>query len=509
MAKGKKILLSTLQVTLITLFVKFLGMIKQSVLAASCGATMETDAFFIATGTMVNLSTIIFSAISISLLTIHTNVLIKDGRKKSNELINAVLKFFIPVSFGLTMMVYFGSPIVARILAPAYQGEELRLLSEYIQAMSISFVLWCYFLTINVVLETDKQFVQGKGQGFFQNVFLIFGAIVLYPKYGMKVLVYAFLLSGLAQCILVTWCARNRFKLVIAKKNTNKYVYDLIKVAFPLLLGNAMYEVNSIVDGQVATSLGAGGASILNYGATINDMVVGVIVTSVSTVLFSHFSTWIAKNEIREVETNLKRVLEVLSLLIFPIMVMCIVSGDQIVEILYGRGNFGKKEIQMTYGVVAAYAVGFVFQAARSNLVKVYYAFQDSKTPKINGLLAIVLNITLSITLSKFIGVVGVALATSVSMLFVTALLLRGVKKYLSSFTIKKSCKELLKGAIAACITAVVAFALKSYLSTGLIVSFLIISSVVVGMYIVLLFLFKSDNAEWIGKSVYQKFKRG
>ena len=94
-------------------------------------------------------------------------------------------------------------------------------------------------------------------------------------------------------------------------------------------------------------------------------------------------------------------------------------------------------------------------------------------------------------------------------MLFVTALLLRGVKKYLSSFTIKKSCKELLKGAIAACITVVVAFALKSYLSTGLIVSFLIISSVVVGMYIVLLFLFKSDNAEWIGKSVYQKFKRG
>ena len=115
MAKEKKILLSTLQVTLITLFVKFLGMIKQSVLAASCGATMETDAFFIATGTMVNLSTIIFSAISISLLTIHTNVLIKDGRKKSNELINAVLKFFIPVSFGLMMMVYFGSPIVARI----------------------------------------------------------------------------------------------------------------------------------------------------------------------------------------------------------------------------------------------------------------------------------------------------------------------------------------------------------------------------------------------------------
>ena len=507
MAKEKKILLSTLQVTLITLFIKFLGLVKQSVLAASCGATMETDAFFIATGTMVNLSTVIFSAISISLLTIHTNVLINEGRKKSNELINAVLKFFIPMAFSLTIIVYFGSSVVAKILAPAYQGEELRLLSEYIKTMSISFVLWCYFLTINVILETDKQFIQGKGQGFFQNIFLILGALILYPKYGMKTLVYAFLLSGLAQCILVTWCARDKFKFVITKKNTNKYVSSLIKVAFPLLLGNAMYEVNTIVDGQIATSLGVGGASILNYGATINDMVVGVIVASVSTVIFSHFSTWIAKNEIKEVEINLKRVLEILTLLLFPIMVMCIVAGDKIVEIFYGRGNFGEKEIWMTYGVVIGYAIGFVFQAARSNLVKVYYAFQDSKTPMINGMLAIVLNIALSITLSKFIGVAGVALATSISMLFVTALLFSGVKKYLPSFALRKSCKELFKGAMAACITAIGAFALKSILSASLMVTFLIIGFFVVSIYAILLFLFKSDNIEWIWKGLCRKIK--
>ena len=71
MAKEKKILLSTLQVTLITLFVKFLGLVKQSVLAASCGATMETDAFFIATGTMVNLSTVIFCHINFALDNSH------------------------------------------------------------------------------------------------------------------------------------------------------------------------------------------------------------------------------------------------------------------------------------------------------------------------------------------------------------------------------------------------------------------------------------------------------
>lgn len=508
MTKEKKILFSTIQVAAITLFVKFLGLIKQSVLAAYCGATLETDAFFLATGTMVNLSTIIFSAISISLLTIHTNVLFQQGRKASNRLINAALKFFVPVAVVLTVIFYFFSPVVAKILAPAYQGRELTILADYIRTMSISFILWCYFLTVNVVLETDKQFIQGKGQGLFQNVFLILGAVLLYPKHGMNVLVYAFLLSGVAQCLLVTWCARDRFRIVASSRESNGYVKQLVAVAFPLLLGNAMYEVNTIVDGQVATSLGVGGASILNYGATINDMVVGVIVTSVSTVLFSHFSTWIAKNEIDIVELNLKRILEILSLILFPVMIMCVIAGDQIVEIFYGRGSFGTKEIGMTYGVVIGYALGFVFQAARSNLVKVYYAFQDSKRPMINGMLAICLNVVLSITLSKSFGVAGIALATSISMAFVTILLLVGVKRYLPNFSMMNSCRELMKGIFSAGITATAAFGLKKVLHANLIASFFIEGIAVVLLYIGLLFILKSENIKVAQKYVKSRLRR-
>lgn len=507
MTKEKKILFSTMQVTAITLFVKFLGLIKQSVLAACCGATMETDAFFLATGMMVNLSTIIFSAISISLLTIHTNVLLQQGRVASNRLINAVLKFFVPLAAVLTAIFYSFSPVIAKILAPAYQGRELSILADYIRIMSVSFILWCYFLTVNVVLETDKQFVQGKGQGLFQNIFLILGAMFFYPKYGMKVLVYAFLLSGVAQCLLVTWCARDRLEVVINSRESNKYVKQLAAVAFPLLLGNAMYEVNTIVDGQVATGLGAGRASILNYGATINDMVVGVIVTSVSTVLFSHFSTWIAKKEIDTVELNLRRILEILSLVLFPVMIICVIAGDQIVEIFYGRGSFGAKEIGMTYGVVIGYALGFLFQAARSNLVKVYYVFQDSKRPMVNGLLAINLNVTLSITLSKPLGVAGIALATSISMAFVTVLLFIGIKRYLPNFSMMKSHREIGKGALSAVVTTVVVFELRKILHINLVASFLIEGIAVVMLYIGLLLFLKSENIRVVQKYVESKLK--
>ena len=253
-----------------------------------------------------------------------------------------------------------------------------------------------------------------------------------------------------------------------------------------------MYEINTIVDGQVATSLGAGGASVLNYGATIHDMVVGVIVTSVSTVLFSHFSTWIAENKIVQVEVNLRRVLEILTLILLPIIVMCTVAGDQIVSIFYGRGSFGSNEIKLTYGVVVGYSLGFVFQAARANLVKVYYAFQDSKRPMINGFIGIALNVTLSIVLSRFIGAAGIAAATSISMLLVTAMLFAGIRKYLPNFSLKESKSEMLKGVLAAVLTAAFVWVLKSELNMGTLISFLIEGIIVVLIYVMLLFIFKS-----------------
>ena len=499
----KKILLSTIAVVAATILIKFLGLVKQAVLAAFCGATMETDAFFLATGTMVSLCTVLFSTISITLLSIHTDVLVNQGRKQSNALINATLRVFIPIALGLTILSFMLAPFLAKFIAPAYNAEELILLTRYIRMMSISFVFWCYYLTVNVILESDKQFLPGRGQAFFQNLFLILGAVFLYHRFGMGVLVYAFLFSGLAECILVTWCARKRFHVILGHLPSYAPVRHIVEIAGPLLLGNAIYEINTIVDGQISTSVGSGSASILTYGATIHDMVVGVVVNSVSTVLFSHFNTWVAEKEIGKVEEALKDVLEYLTLLLLPIMVMCMFAGDQLVEMFYGRGNFGAEEISRTYGVVIGYSAGFIFQAVRSNLVKVYYAFQDTKRPMINGLISVACNIVLSLTLSRFIGVAGVAVATSISMFIVATLLFKGIKKYLPGYNLKRSIKEIGKGIVAAVITGGVLILLRNSINLDVWISFILESVSVVFVYFLLLMALKSNSA----KMVHEKCK--
>lgn len=223
-------------------------------------------------------------------------------------------------------------------------------------------------------------------------------------------------------------------------------------------------------------------------------MVVGVLITSVSTVLFPNFSTWIAQGKTIKVEKNLRKSLEYLTLLLLPIMVLCLFAGDQIIEIFYGRGNFGEREIILTYGVVVGYAVGFGFQAARANLVKVYYAFQDSRRPMINGMLAILLNVVLSVLLSRFIGVSGVALATSISMLFVTCLLLRGIRKYLPEFELRHSFKEFAKGIAAVVLSGFTIIAIRYFIQVHIFLLLLIEGAATLVVYVAILALLKSDT---------------
>lgn len=489
--KENSIVNSTLQLTIAVLFIKILGLAKKSIIAAVCGATAETDAFFIASEVIVALCTVFFSSISISLLSMHTQRLLVEGRESSNNLINAVLRAFIPISVLISCVFAIFSDKISKLLAPTYEGTQLQDLSSYIKIMAIMFIFSCYYLIINVTLETDKRFLPGKGQAFFQNLFVIVAAVFFYPRIGISSLLWAFVFAGFVQCIQITWNARNIFKFQLVISQEKSSIKKLVSLAGTLLIGNAIYEINDIVDKQISSGLGHGGVSVLSYGASINEIVTSLIVTSLSTVLFSHYASWIAEGKVKQVGDNLKQSLEYLFAIIMPIMVMCFVAGDTIVGILYGRGSFGAEAVSRTSGVVMGYAAGFFFQAARATIVKVYYAFQDTKTPMLNGAISVCVNVILSIVLSKFMGATGIAFATSIAMLLVTMLLLPKIYKMLPGFSLKSSVGDYIKVLLATGIVWITSFTLRCLLNMGIYCAFFIVGAYIVCSYFILLMLLK------------------
>ena len=336
-------------------------------------------------------------------------------------------------------------------------------------------------------------------------MFICVAAVAFYPRFGMPALIYAFLLAGFVQCIQITWNARHEFRFVPKVDSESSAVRKLLQLALPLLVGNAIYEINDIVDKQIATGLGHGNVSYLSYGASINEIVTTLIIQSVSTVLFSHYATWVAEGEHEKVGDNLKKSIEYLVVLIMPVMVMCFVCGDCIVDILYGRGNFDSSAVTLTTNVVFGYAAGFLFQATRANLARVYYAFQNTKTPMINGAISIAANVTLSILLSKIIGVGGIALATSIAMLLVTVLLLPGVKKYIPGFSLRSSLPECVKAVGIAVVIGAAAYLLRRVLPFGTFISFIVIGIFTVLTYVGAAYLLRIQALKVIAGNIISR----
>lgn len=499
--KKENIVTSTIRVSVIVVVIKILGFIKQVIIASRFGASLETDAFFISTGVINSLANVLFSAISVTLLSLYTQKVVEKGKEKANLLISATIKKFIPISIVIFLLFFILAPKIGKILAPTYDGYILELLASYIRIMAGSFVLNCYYLTINVILESNKSFLPGKVQAFFQNLFLIIAALFFSDEFGVKALVIAFILAAVAQCIFITFCVKNTYHFSWNTIESNGDVSKLIRLSIPLILGNAVYELNDIVDKQIASGQGNGMASILSYGASINEIVTTVIIMSLSTVLFSYYATWVARKECKKIEENIKKSMEYLVLFIVPIFSVCLLSGEDIVRILYGRGNFGDSEIRETYAVLIGYAIGFIFQASRATTVRVFYAFKDTKIPMINGVISVAVNIVLSIWLSRIIGVAGVSWATSISMAFASCQLFYYLSKYIKGFSLKSSLPEYAKAIVGGIISSIIVYILKINIEINYLLSFIICGAATVLAYFFLLLIFRSKCIyELLGK---------
>ena len=77
-------------------------------------------------------------------------------------------------------------------------------------------------------------------------------------------------------------------------------------------------------------------------------------------------------------------------------------------------------------------------------LTKAHYATYDSITPMIIGIVGVIINLFLDLLLSKFMGIKGLALATSISTGLITILLIRDLNRKVKVIDIHRDYKKLL-----------------------------------------------------------------
>ena len=489
--KKRSIFTSASLIVAVMLASKLLGFARQVVIASAFGSGVETDLYFVSSDFMISLSGALLSALSTALIARYIEIAVRDSKRAANAVASQMLSLFLLIGAVCILFINLFAPQLGRILSPACTGEDAQRLVYYLRFFSITFLFTAFQSIYASVLNANDRFVPGKLYGIVYNPIAIGCVVFLSARFGIRVLLWAYLAGNLLQTLLLRWCNRGVFVFRPSLNFRDENVRYLVRLSIPLLLSNIFIQLNGIVDKALCSYLGEGFASNYQYAYTLEQFVTGTITATLSLILLSRYSTYVAENDMQSLMREFHNSVGGLILFLTPIALLTCIFSYDIVSIVYLRGEFDETAAFYTAQALIGFAVGFPLIAVREMFIRLHLAYQNTRMPMLANVAAVALNAVLSILLAQWIGVLGIALATSLSVLLTIFLLNRSVKRYIPQHRFLAFFPLLARMAAAGTVSCTAAFFLRSVLSFGLLPRFVLTTICTVAVYLAVLFLLR------------------
>ena len=421
----RNIFVSIISVSGIVLIAKMFGFIKQIVSANAFGATIQTDLISISEGLISNLDYLLVQALSTAYIPTYLAVK-KDSAEDEKGFVSDSIKIFLLITICVSGIVFFASPVISKLLAPTYSTEISHQLASYIRVLSPVFILVTEMALFNSLLKANESFIPGELIGFNQSVICILLVFLFGDFFGADTLIIAFISYALFNLIFLMIYSRKYWSIRKGNPLSNIAVRNLLCMMGPLLLGYSLVFVNQQVDKIIVSGLGEGIVTAMSYAAVLSNFIT-TFVSSLCAILFTYITQHIVTGKDQDAaKLTMSSICQLVTILI-PISILTIMNAKDIVSIVFGRGKFDNSAVDNCSIALIGYAFMFVPFVIRELLSRFQYGYRDSKKPMINSSISIVFNIVFSIVLSKIMGVLGVTLATSLSVVICSLL------NYLSS----------------------------------------------------------------------------
>lgn len=457
-------------ISLLVVFGKVLGFVKQAVVARAFGSNGLTDVFFAADGYASMFGQIMTQTVGPTVLTQYIHVDERGDHEGAKRLVRESYLFFIVLSLVLIAINTIFADQICEVIGISYSRDQLSELKYFLIAM-LPVILFTTMIGVSSgYLDSYNHYLPGRLTTFFFSVSIITFVLLFEKKLFLRSLLYGFMLGYFLHMVLMLWLVVPKVGIGISNPFRNPVFISMMKRFLPLVIGFSVVDLGHLVDKIVASSLESGSVSSLYYGqAASSDIVSSVIVTSVGSVLLTSITKNVAsKTSINEIKAKVQNISSIMTFIIIGINALYIVEGSDLIRFLFQRGKFDGDNTTSVTTVALYYSIGFIFTANRDILVKTHYAFHDTKSPMINSIAGVGLNVILSIALSRLIGVSGVALATSISMIFVFVLSTITLKKHIHGYIIERDFWfDCLKSLLAFCVSLAIGKGLFTIMSNS------------------------------------------
>lgn len=486
----------TIIIMIITILSKIFGFTRDIALSYFYGASNVSDAYIIATTIPTVIFSFIGSGIATGYIPMYSRIEDSKGNGDADIYTSNLINILIIISTIIFIFAFLFTEQLVRMFASGFVGDTLLLAIKFTKISILGIYFTGIVSILNGFLQIKGNYIVPSLVGIPMNLLTIL-FIILSSKGNIMLLAIGTVISIFSQLLLVYPFARRKgykHKFIFDLKDEN--MKQMAIIAIPVIIGVSINQINTLIDRTLASNIAIGGISALNYANKLNLFIHGIFVMSLTSVMYPKISKMVAQNDIDGLRKSISEVITSINFLVIPATVGAIIFAQPIVKLLFGRGSFDAEAIQLTSNALLFYSLGMIGLALREVLSRAFYSLQDTKTPMVNASISLLINIILNVILSKYMGIGGLALATSVSAIICTSLLFNGLTKKIGRLDYKKIIISLIKTIIASMFMGIICINVYNITLVRFDENISLIFAIIIGflLYLIIAYLLKIEE---------------
>lgn len=522
-----------------TLFSRILGLIRDRLLAGTFGAGPELDIYFASFQIPDFIyGILILGGLGVVFLPLFSEYYernSKEGWQFANQVFNCFLILLILICGFLVIF----TPWIMKIIVPGFSEDQKDTTVALTRIMLFAPILFGLSSIFSGILHYFNRFLVYSFCPILYNLGIIFGILILVPIFGLFGLAYGVIFGAFLHWIIQIPAAKSLGFLWQPLFNFKfPGLIKVFKLMIPRAIARAAYHINLIVITAIASTLVSGSIAIFNFANNLQYFPVGIIGISFAIASFPALSKAWSKKDLQKFLEDFSLTFRQILFLIIPTIFLVFLLRAQIVRIILGTGQFGWWETRLTAASLGIFCLGILGAAFVPFLARVFFSFQDTKTPAAIGIISMILNIILCFSLVKLLSfpnifqeglvsflklkslkgieIIGLPLALSISTVFQFFLLLLSLYKKLGQIKLREilnSFKKIFLASIFMAISIYFSLQLISNLVNmktflGVFTQAFLAAVIGILVYIFITYRLKSPEIKIIWLSMLKQFKK-
>jgi len=412
-----------------TLAVKAVTFGKEVVTASRFGTGDDFDAFVVALlvpGFIVN---VLAGSLGAALVPVYVEIREQRGARAAERLLATAVAWtaggLAVTMIALTTIAPYYLPLVAAGFDAAKRALAAGLmwwLVPMVVAMGVR-TLWGAAL-----VAAEKFGVVSLSAGVSPAVTI---AVLLWmPGLGVHGLAFALATGAVLEAAWLGWLLHSAgVGLLPALARYDADLQRLVWRWLPVAAGSVLMASSTVVDQAMAAALLPGSIATLEYGNRLVAVVTSLGAGALGVAVVPYFSLLVSRGDMDGLAHVARRWLRLVALASLPVVAALTAWSAPVVALVYERGSFTATDTALVSDVQALLALQIPFYVAGIVLVRLVTALGSTRALTWISLVNTLLNAALNVVLIRYMGLPGIALATSLMYLASFTMLLVHVRR--------------------------------------------------------------------------------